>query len=103
MCALWSYVRVVIVICASSCAASDVEETKHRKCMRYRDQLVGLRLSDLPAAHPDSVAAAHREAMTTALGNDFIASCVQNVGNAALECALAARDVSAAARCIEPR
>jgi len=97
---LSSYLRVAILITATSCAR-DVEETQRHKCTRFRDHLVDLRVADLPAARQDSVAAAHREAMTQALGDGFVATCVQNIGNADLDCALAARDVVTASSCLE--
>lgn len=100
---LCSYVRVVILVAGvAACAASDAEESRRSRCTRYRDHLVALRLGDLPAGEKDPrVTEAHRAAMTGALGERFVAACEETTGNADLDCALAARDVSAATRCVE--
>jgi hypothetical protein len=42
---------------------------------------------------------AHRRALSQALGNDFVSSCEATLSPHQIDCALAATDSSAAARC----
>lgn len=98
--ALVSYVGVLILISAAGCAASTVEESHHDKCKRMRDHLVELRLGDLPGAKDEQIIAGHRAALTNALGDGFVATCDEQINNSNLDCALAARDVSAATQCV---
>lgn len=102
MCALRDHVRALLLICVvTACAASDPDDGNRARCTQLRDHIVDLRLSDLPKDQAQSVIASHREAMASALGEQFVTSCQQSAGKRELDCGLAARDVSAATRCLE--
>jgi hypothetical protein len=63
-------------------------------CEQLRDHLIDLRLAD--AVNVDN--AAHHEALRTAMGSDFVASC-SKLGDGEIRCALQASDSTTAAAC----
>lgn len=69
-----------------------------RRCEQLRDHLVGLQLQDIHIASGID-REAHRMAMTSALGNDFVASCTGKLVDSQVTCALDATESVVAAAC----
>jgi predicted protein tyrosine phosphatase len=88
------HILLVLLLVASCDGERDIESTELTRCEQLRDHLIDLRLAD--AVHVDK--AAHREAMRTALGDDFAASC-SKLRDDVIDCALGASDSTAAAAC----
>lgn len=91
-------VRTLIVWLAMFCAAllgcADSEEPRARRCERFREHLIELRMEGLPEADRK----AHRAALHQALGERFTDEC-KELTSRQLSCGLAAKDISAAAAC----
>lgn len=85
------------VLIASACSSSESDQVDRKQCLRLRDHLVELRLGSV-RNQPDVDVAAHRAAMTSALGDRFVDSCMQ-LTSAEVKCSLAATDVQAAVAC----
>jgi len=88
--------NLVVLALIASCGGDDEPQgiSRETPCERLREHLIDLRLAD--AKNVDH--AAHREAMTQALGADFLASC-QQLGDAEITCALDAPDAATASSC----
>jgi hypothetical protein len=87
---------IVILLCASLVACtSPSDAVDRRQCERLRDHLVELRLRTTSA---ELDASQHRRAFTQALGEGFLASCLQ-LDRAALDCGLRADDLASATAC----
>ncbi|MGE3601565.1 MAG: hypothetical protein AB7N70_39175 [Dehalococcoidia bacterium] len=82
----------VFCVLLASCTSNDGDSRK-RECERLRDHLVDLRVAQ---ANVDG--AAHREAMTKALGESFASSC-EALSQRERDCAFKATDAAAAAAC----
>jgi hypothetical protein len=89
-----------IVACVLSCTTSDGDEdgVTPRRCATLRDHLVDLRLAEVNVATGID-RNAHRNAMQTALGDEFITSCTRSLTESQLNCALRASDATGAAAC----
>ncbi len=87
---------LVLLALVASCGGDDDPELSPREtpCERLRDHLIDLRLAD--AKHVDQ--AAHRDAMTQAMGGDFLASC-EKLDSSEIECVLDAPDTTSATAC----
>jgi hypothetical protein len=93
-------VLVIVLSVIVGCDGGEEEEgISTRRCEQVRDRLVDLRLAD--AAGVDR--AAHRAAMTAALGTDFVTSCTHTLSSAQIRCVLDARDRGAADACASSR
>jgi hypothetical protein len=92
----WFLALVVAGWQATAC--TDPEETLERKCARLREHVLELRLE----AIPEQDRAAHRQALSGALGNQFAEQC-QSLTVKQVDCALAATDVVASVACSESR
>ena len=79
---------------AAGCASEDPKDVSVRECRRLREHLVDLRLAD---THVD--VAAHREALTRALGDEFVNRCAQDFTPTQVHCALATKDSLRAFEC----
>lgn len=85
------------VLIASACSSSDSDDVDRKRCLRLRDHLVELRLGRI-GNQPDVDVAAHRAAMTSALGERFVDRC-QQLTSTEVKCSLAADDLQAAVAC----
>ena len=83
------------VALAAACAAQEDEAVATRnRCLKLRDHMVDLRV----ATATEVDVTKHREAMTNALGDDFVGRC-QQLPAADIKCALASTDLSSAGAC----
>jgi hypothetical protein len=87
---------------ARALAACGTEETSDEErtlspCEQLREHLVELRVSGATGT-PDELAQ-HRAAMTRALGDDFVASCEDNLDSTQIACSTAATDLAALSAC----
>lgn len=83
----------------SSLAACDSgsDTVSRRDCQGLRDHMIDLRMASVTA---DQVK--QRIALRAALGESFIASCIDSTSETELRCALAATDSQAVAACNHP-
>jgi len=89
----------LIVTLLLSCADnSDNGAAEARRCEQLRDHLVEIRLADVHIATGVD-REAHRVAMKTALGGEFVASCTSKLTESQVNCALRATDTAGAAAC----
>ena len=90
-------VLVALLVMAAACASSDGDEREARtkQCERLREHVIDVRLADARGVDLD----AHRAAMRSALGADFLASCSNDMTDTQIECALEASDSGTAAKC----
>lgn len=100
----WAILTMAVaVLSICSCANQNEEDDKRSECTRMRDHLVDLRLGEYSnikdgSGTPIDVSG-HRAAMTSALGNSFIAECVDKMTITELHCAKTASTVSALSEC----
>jgi len=73
-----------------------VTEARQR-CTDLRDHVVDLRLKDI--ADPAVDVAAHRAAMTQALGDHFVDSCLKDLSEKQMNCVLTASDTQSVTDC----
>ena len=86
-----------VISAVLGCGTSeDSDETQARQCKQLRDHLVELRV---PASHAD--ATAHRAAMKTALGDNFVDDCAAKLTPSEVRCALEASDPARAVDCTQ--
>lgn len=87
---------IVVVLMLVGCASEeDDREAQARQCSHLRDHLIELNLAN--ATNVDRTA--HRKAMRQALGETFVATCVEKLSARQVTCALKARDSRAAGVC----
>jgi hypothetical protein len=93
--------RVLGIVCiavACTVAACTHDETVDRRsCEKLRDHLIEVRVSSDGNAGADT--AQHRDAMKTALGDDFLDNCERTMSVEQLHCAMNARDLGATSDC----
>jgi hypothetical protein len=85
------------LLCAS---CGDAELSRHEQCVRVRDQLVSLRIAQLPANETAETAEAHRAALGQALA-PLVTECEQRFDDHQIQCTLAASDITTASLCVE--
>jgi hypothetical protein len=78
---------------------SEESPASEASCAEMRDHLIELRLRDAQGAVPHVDVAAHRAALSKALGDGFVESCHSTLTIAQARCALDARNSTAAAAC----
>lgn len=79
----------------SGCGGDDSNEDIAPHCERMREHLIELRLADTTAIDRD----AHRAAMQSALGKDFVARCVAGMTSREIDCVLEAASTEFANAC----
>ena len=92
---------VLVIALASGCGGGEKQitgEVTQEECTAMRDHLVDLRIGDTRDLSP-ALLAQHRQAMTAALGDAFIADCVASATDDQLSCVRAARDTAAVTEC----
>lgn len=87
--------RVALILLLSSCGGADEEESAGSECERVRDRLIQLKLADASGVDEQ----AHRNAMKTALGDDFLEQCNTALSSAERDCVLNATDAATAQAC----
>jgi hypothetical protein len=88
---------LAVVLVVAGCASSDPETARARQCAQARDHLLDLRLRGV--AHEGAeIVAAHRSAITQAMGTDFLDRC-GDLSVTVVNCTLAATDLAAASAC----
>jgi len=65
-----------------------------KQCGQLREQLVGIQMQNVTADHEQ-----HRAAFRAALGDRFLANCVDEMPADERDCALAAKDAAALVAC----
>jgi hypothetical protein len=91
------FALVLLLSIGSACGAE--EPTVEQRCEQVRDRLIELRLANATGVDVK----AHREAMRTTLGRDFVESCATKLSMAQQRCVLEARDSETAVACAQPR
>jgi len=86
----------LFVSCAGNSDDSGLAEGP--RCEQLRDHLVDIRLADAHVATGVD-REAHRAAMKTSLGSEFVASCTGKLTESEVSCALRATDAAGAAAC----
>ena len=89
---------VLIALLAAGC--TDHGTVDRESCTRLRDHVVDLRVADAASELGNDVAQ-HRRAMNQALGETFIASCVQSMSYEQLECSLKLSSLSDSGNCVD--
>ena len=89
---------IALVLLVGACA--DQEIVDRAGCTRLRDHVVDLRVADAAGELGGDVAQ-HRRAMNQALGEDFVANCVQAMSYQQLECSLKLTDLADSERCVD--
>ncbi len=87
---------LLVVTTVASCD-SDPERVTRTQCAELRDHMVELRLASVTADVDQ-----HRASIRAALGEDFLASCLERTSDADLRCGLAARDSESLVTCFQP-
>jgi hypothetical protein len=87
-----------MLLTIAACSGDDGAASRQSRCERLRDHVIDLRLASVANVDVES----HREAMRRALGGDFVASCVAQLSDTQLGCALSATDSTAVAACSKP-
>jgi hypothetical protein len=85
---------IIALSSAVGCASEDSSEALARECGRLREHMIDLRLE---GTHVD--VAAHRKAISNALGEGFVDQCAAQLTRVQVHCALAASDSNAAMDC----
>ena len=88
----------VWILVLSACASEGNQPPEASRCVKLRDHLVDLQVADIHVATGID-REAHRRALASALGDDFTSTCAGTLTEAQVDCALDARDASAAAAC----
>ena len=89
---------VLVVICTVACAQQGNATPSREQCQRLRSHVVELRLAGVSVAGTDS----HRDALTRALGDEFVDKC-QQLSMREVTCALAAKDSVSVTACSTSR
>jgi hypothetical protein len=87
---------MLLMLTLAGCGSSDDFEVNRESCERYRDHLVELRLRD---TNPAIDTRPHRAAMKQALGDQFVATCQQQLTPEQLKCTMHAGDLASATAC----
>jgi hypothetical protein len=97
-----AFLLLALAACGANDVADDVskDERVASPCEQLRDHLVDLRVAD--ATGTPAQLAQHRAAMTRALGDDFVASCEDNLDSQQIACSTAATDLAAVSACATP-
>jgi hypothetical protein len=90
-------IAVLATFLTLAAGCSEDPPSPQQRCDELRDHLVNLRLSDVST--PDVDLAAHRSAMTAALGTRFVDNCVSAFTDKQIRCVMAATDSQTAADC----
>ena len=85
----------LLLACAGESPPDDPPDDRRSRCVALRDHLANLRV---PAEATD--AEAHRAAMRDALGEAFVAQCLDQYADDTVACALAAPDSESTALCL---
>jgi hypothetical protein len=94
-------VGLMLMVLGCSSSEDDTDAADRKRCERLRDHLVELRLASV-ASQPDVDVTAHRTAMTSALGEQFVANC-QKLTVRDVKCGLAASDLRTATMCAQSK
>ena len=89
---------VLLAILGISCSAERTPFDEHR-CSELRSRLVDLQVRDIHFATGIDVEA-HRQTLSAALGDDFVASCLSKLDETQVDCVFAAPDQAAAMACV---
>jgi hypothetical protein len=90
---------IALVLLVGACTDHDVVD--RAGCTRLRDHVVDLRVADAAGELGGDVAQ-HRRAMKQALGEDFIANCVQAMSYEQLACSLKLTNLADSGQCVGP-
>jgi len=88
---------LALALTACSRGGDGESSSIERRCEQLRDHMVELRLGDPPPKDVEK----HRKVLRRALGSGFITSCTSTMNDDDITCALAARDLTAAAGCTQ--
>jgi hypothetical protein len=85
---------VIALSSAVGCASEDSSDALARDCRRLREHVIDLRLEGTRVD-----VAAHRKAISNALGEGFVERCAAQLTKAQVRCGIAANDSLAAMNC----
>lgn len=87
----WIVIAALVAGCGDSGSEEEAAAPRAEQCEHVRSHIVDLRLASAHGLSPSEIAQ-HRDALTRAMGAQFIDECVRSTTDQQASCVLAARD-----------